>query len=566
MTSKTQHQKNIEELDYQIRSRRPIIYICTHEEDRILTVLQELANRKELGRKWRIHAWDIASGVQELTVDGEIPTPQEMDQEDVLKWFSGFGEVNKKETNILVLKDYQKFLGINGSDQIETVIVRQLRNMCSRFATENKTIIIIGTSLFVPEDIEKNTFVIDWSLPEYVHIQALLDNAITKATTAQIAKKFKLEYTEKEKEKIVRAFQGLTTNEIELLIKYMFLTASEFDTSIIASKKKDIIRKSEFLEWEDAETGFGDVGGLEGLKDWLNKRSDTFSRDAKEFGLPEFPKGVLLLGIQGCGKSLTAKAIANQWQIPLLKFDVGKIFSSHVGESESNIRKAIKIAESISPCVMWVDELDKGFSGMSSSDKSDGGTTARVFATFYTWMNDKKHPVYLVATANEISHLPPELLRKGRFDEIFWVDLPDEKEREAIFKIHLGKRNRDVKDFDLKRLVEASKNYSGAEIESSIQDALYEAYGDNKRALTNEDIIESLQSTVPLFKLMQERITKLRNWAGPRTRSAANAKHKMLNPTTMDTTESLVDSIETLENTSVDNIGEIEFLDRTLEL
>jgi len=554
MNKKTDHQKNIEELDYQIRSRRPIIYICTHEEERIINVLLELANRPHLERKWKIHSWDLASGVKEIFKDiSKKSTPQEIDQESVLKWFLDLNkdDGDKKETNILVLKDYQRLMGANGTGEIETMIVRQLRNMCTQFAFENKTIIIIGTSLYIPEDIEKNTFVIDWSLPEYIHIKELLQLAMTKASNSKIKDKFRLTYTENELDEIVHAFQGLTISEIELLIKYMFLVSVEFDVSIIASRKRDIIRKSGFVEWVENDIQIDQVGGLAGLKNWLNARKDSFSTDAHEYGLPEFPKGILLLGIPGTGKSLCAKAVADLWKLPLLKFDVGKIFSSSVGSSEANMRQAIKISESIAPCLLWVDEIDKGFSGLGSSNFSDGGTAARVFGSFYTWMQEKSSPVYVIATANEISNLPPELLRKGRFDEIFWVDLPDDEEREEIFKIHIKEKKRNAENFDLKLLSKYAKGYSGAEIATAISDGLHESYNDGKRALKNEDIVLALKNTIPLSKLMEEKLNAAREWSQNRTRSASKTKHKITNPITIEATDTFMDSIETLNTEEI---------------
>ncbi|MCK5686937.1 AAA family ATPase, partial [bacterium] len=259
--------------------------------------------------------------------------------------------------------------------------------------------------------------------------------------------------------------------------------------------------------------------GLDNLKDWLKKRGRGFDKSAKEFGL-ETPKGILLLGIPGTGKSLTAKAIGSEWQFPLLRLDMGKIFGGIVGESEENIRGALNIAEAIAPSILWIDEIEKGFAGAGGSGGSDSGVTKRIFGTFITWMQEKTNPVFIIATANSIENLPPELLRKGRFDEIFFVDLPTRNEIETIFKIHISKRNRDPKQFDMNTLCELANGFSGAEIEQAVISALYDVYYDGKRELKTEDLAKSLNETVPLSVTMGEKIGHLREWASTRARNA----------------------------------------------
>ncbi|OYT75045.1 MAG: ATPase, partial [Armatimonadetes bacterium JP3_11] len=261
-------------------------------------------------------------------------------------------------------------------------------------------------------------------------------------------------------------------------------------------------------------------GGLDLLKEWLRKRRASLSREAREFGLPA-PKGVLLLGVQGTGKSLSAKAIANLWGLPMLRLDVGRVFGSLVGASEANMRAAIRTAEAVAPCILWIDELEKGFAGVQGSGVSDSGTTARVFATFLTWMQDKRAPVFVVATANDVSQLPPELLRKGRFDEIFFIDLPTLPEREQIFAIHLRKRKRDPAQYDLKTLARATEGFSGAEIEQVVIAGLFTAF-DAGRELTTEDMLDEVRHTVPLSVMMREEIEELRTWAQLRTRPASS--------------------------------------------
>jgi SpoVK/Ycf46/Vps4 family AAA+-type ATPase len=258
---------------------------------------------------------------------------------------------------------------------------------------------------------------------------------------------------------------------------------------------------------------------LNALKNWLRKRSAAFSGEARSFGLPP-PRGILILGVQGCGKSLCARAVANQWRLPLLRFDMGRMFGSMLGSSEENTRKAISVCESIAPAVLWIDEIDKAFSGSQSSGASDGGTTARVLGTFLTWLSEKTAPVFVVATANNISLLPPELMRKGRLDDIFFVDLPGAAERAEIFRIHLLKRGQPLENFDVAALAGHGQGFSGAEIEQAIISALYDAF-DARAPLSEAHLRESLRQNVPLSRTMAEEIAQLRQWAVHRARAAS---------------------------------------------
>jgi SpoVK/Ycf46/Vps4 family AAA+-type ATPase len=286
----------------------------------------------------------------------------------------------------------------------------------------------------------------------------------------------------------------------------------------IIEEKKQIVRKSGILTYFPPSNTFNDVGGHDLLKEWLTKRSKSFSEAAREFGIPN-PKGVLMIGIQGCGKSLVAKAISSAYGLPMLRMDVGRIFGSLVGQSEENMRKAIRVAESLAPCCLWIDELEKGFAGMGGG-VSDSGTTARVFSTFLTWMQEKTKPVFLIATANDVSALPPELLRKGRFDEIFFIDLPDLDERKEIFKIHLKKRGRNSGRFKVAELAKKTEGFSGAEIEQIVIGALNHAFFD-ERKLSTKDLIDEAENQVPLSVMMSEEIAELREWAKLRARPSA---------------------------------------------
>lgn len=292
---------------------------------------------------------------------------------------------------------------------------------------------------------------------------------------------------------------------------------TKWDIDLVMAEKQQIIRKSGILEFYPTDTASSEIGGLTTLKKWLEIRNYAFSNEAKAFGLPS-PRGALLLGAPGCGKSLTAKAVAHLWKLPLIKLDFGKIFSGLVGSSEENLRRGLMTAERISPAVLWIDELEKGLSG-GTQGSLDSGTAARVFGTFLTWMQEKKGEVFVIATANRIEMLPPELLRKGRFDEIFFVDLPQEAARRQILEIHIKKRSRDPKIFDLGRIIGLTEGFSGAELEHIIIEGLFLAFA-AQQELASDHIIQAAQTTVPLSRTYAEELNRLRTWAADRARPA----------------------------------------------
>ncbi|MDF2439502.1 MAG: hypothetical protein JWN98_486, partial [Abditibacteriota bacterium] len=328
---------------------------------------------------------------------------------------------------------------------------------------------------------------------------------------------------------LVRAAVGLTADEAAKVFAKALVAGGSpaaMDVEVVLAEKKQIIRKTRTLEFYEAHDSIASVGGLDELKAWLAKRSVAFGDAAREFGLPS-PRGVLLLGVPGCGKSMTAKAIGATWQLPLLRFDVGSVFGKYVGESEANLRRALQAAEAVAPCVLWLDELEKAF---SSSRDGDGGTSLRILGGFLSWLQDKRAPVFVVATANSIELLPPELLRRGRLDEIFFVDLPSESERAEIFRIHLQKRNRDAQSFDVELLAAQSDGYSGAEIEQSVIAALYDAF-DQDRDISTDDIQSTLSTMVPLSRTMDEEISRLREWAVTRARAASSSTNELSSKT-----------------------------------
>lgn len=508
------------ELDFQVCSNRPLIYICSHEEQRVMEAIREICQRAN-GQRWNMVTWDIGQGLQ--TVVGDIVDATANDQVAALRWFD---ELETGDTyTLFVLKDFHKFMGSDGRPgQMEHRVVRMLRNMAQEYVGEHKCVIIIGPTLFVPPDLEKVCAVIDWPLPEGEDIgNRVRDILAAAATRPDLADKFKTDYTEAEFQQVIRSFQGLTLEQVQLLCTYTMLTSNHLDPVAIARRKRDVIRKSTLLEWVEAGEKLSDVGGAAGVKEWLERRKDAFTDQAREYGL-KAPSGILYVGIQGGGKSRLAKATANEYQLPLLRLDMGRLFHSLVGSSEQNIRAAIKIAESVAPCALWCDELEKGLAGSTGSGSSDGGTSARVLATLLTWMQEKSAPVLVIATANDISVLPAEVVRKGRFDEIFFVDLPDAGEREEIFRIHLRTAGVTLDELDPDELVRASSDFTGAEIEAAIQAAMWDAFVDGGRKIDTHDLVQALSESVPLSKTMHERISEQREWADGRARHASQTR------------------------------------------
>jgi SpoVK/Ycf46/Vps4 family AAA+-type ATPase len=371
-------------------------------------------------------------------------------------------------------------------------------------------------------------------LPDAEDIEKQLDNLIEAVKDNP---KVDVSLDDATRENLVRSAQGLTMDEIESALARSLVENKKLTVDQIIEEKKQIVRKTGMLEFYPAVDGLDKVGGHDLLKDWLKKRSKSFTQAARDFGIPS-PKGILLLGVQGCGKSLVSKAVASAYNLPMLKMDVGRIFGSLVGQSEQNMRRAISIAESLAPCVLWLDELEKGFAGVGGAGVSDSGTTARVFSTFLTWMQEKTKPVFLIATANNVSALPPELLRKGRFDEIFFIDLPEEDERKEIFDIHLSKRNRKPRGFKTRQLAKLTKGFSGAEIEQVVIGALNHAF-DEDREIAYKDLSAEARAQVPLSRTMAEDIQQLRSWASVRARPSSKRTGELEDLTDLPESEAL---------------------------
>jgi SpoVK/Ycf46/Vps4 family AAA+-type ATPase len=493
-----------QDLKLHIQARYPIIYLVSWEEERIITEIEKIAIGDDQRKK--VFLWTETQGLQNLVLDD---TDQSL--ADPLQVLTSI--IHSEEEAIFVLLDFHPFLENHQ-------VIRRVRDVARSLKNTHKTVIFLSPKLVLPDEVSKEIVVFDFGLPTLEELGEALDIVLEQAKRDHRIKSIRLK--KEQRERLLKASQGLTIDEMRSALSKSVVAHQKIDESTIPmmlEEKKQIIRKSGVLEYYAPDETFEEIGGVPALKRWLSKRDQAFTEDARKFGLP-VPKGLLLVGVQGCGKSLTAKAVALQWKLPLLRFDLGKVFSGVVGSSEENVRRAIQLAESIAPCILWIDEIEKGLSGSASSHFSDAGTAARVFGTFVTWLQEKEKSVFVIATANNISLLPPELLRKGRFDEIFFVDLPGAEERHDIFHIHLKKRHRSPKQFDLQLLKTQSEGFSGAEIEQVIISALYDAF-EHGRPLSTDDIVKSLQETVPLSQTMAEHIAGLRTWAETRARSAS---------------------------------------------
>ncbi|WP_242561638.1 MULTISPECIES: AAA family ATPase [Pandoraea] len=494
------------------------------------SIQQVASNRDWIRTERAVLHWSLASGL--MGIDGEkidkgasgqlTPTQAALRVLDEIAAFP--------EPAVFVLKDFHIFFGSSGGNGVarlvDATVCRKLRDLISllKLSPKPKNVVLLSPVMELPVELQKDIIVLDFPLPTSAELRALL-GSMMEANRA--SGRITIDLSPDGEEALANAALGLTMQEAENAFALAMVKDGRLcrdDVEVIIDEKKQVIRKGGILEFIPRDKGMSDVAGLENLKRWLKKRDRSWSAEAKRYGLPP-PNGVLLTGVPGCGKSLIAKAISSGWQLPLLRLDVGRVFSGIVGSSEENLRRAIATAEAIAPSVMWIDEIEKGFGNVGGA--GDSGTSSRVFASFLTWMQEKKKPVFVVATANNIQQLPAEMLRKGRFDEIFFVDIPTHKERAAIFKLHLARRLTDavaVGDFQiteslLDTLAKLTEGYVGAEIEQVVIAALFDAYS-SERALTEADLVTSITNTVPLSKTQAEQIIALRAWANERAVAA----------------------------------------------
>jgi len=496
----------VQELDVLVRARYPLVYLVTSEEQRLEAILAELAETH--GKV--LLGWSVAKGFRR---DGGSKSAAGLD--GAKEPLAALAAIEKlSEPSLVVLKDFHPYLQ-------DPAVVRALRELSHALKSTFTTVVLLSPTLVIPPEIEKEVSVLDVPLPTYRDLLQLLKEIVGVVRQGNRAK---VDLTKDDADQLIKAALGLTLSEAENAFAKAIAhdgRLSKDDVPLVLDEKRQVIRKSGLLEYYPTEERLQNVGGLDALKTWLARRGAAFSEAARKFGLPE-PKGLLLLGVQGCGKSLTAKAIAAQWGLPLLRLDMGRIFSGLVGSSEENLRRAIQVAESVAPVVLWIDEIEKGLAGMQSSGVSDGGVTARVMGTLLTWLQEKTAPVFVVATANRIEQLPPELLRKGRFDEIFFIDLPALPERREILEIHVRKRGRDPAAYDLDLLARRAEGFSGAELEQAVISGLYDAFAEGKE-LGQDHLERAVSDSLPLSTTMREDIERLRDWARTRTRAASHA-------------------------------------------
>lgn len=497
-----------QEIEILIRARYPILYVMTSEEMRVTDVLLEIAQR----RQKKVFEWSVTAGIVPAGTSIQVQKNRNAPTKDPLLALDQV--IDQVEPALFIFKDFHPFL-----TKSNFAVIRKLKEIAQHLKNSQKTIILVSPVMELPVELEKEVTLLTFPLPNREQLNELIERIIQDVKEVAPVK---IVMDPQERERLLQAALGLTLVEAENVFAKILVTDQKLcaeHVQVVLSEKQQIVRKSGLLEYYATTQTMEEVGGLSVLKEWLQKRAVAFGSEARSFGLPA-PKGILLLGVQGCGKSLCAKAVSSMWQLPLLRFDIGRMFGSFVGSSEENIRRAIAVAESVSPAILWVDEIDKAFSGTQNSGASDAGTAARVFGTFLTWLSEKSAPVFVVCTANDISHLPPELLRKGRLDEMFFVDLPSAPERAQIFGIHLCKRGRKPTDFNLPALAEAADRFAGAEIEQAIISALYDAFAAGSE-VTTKHILQAIRQTVPLATTMDEQIDRLRRWAEGRARNAS---------------------------------------------
>jgi SpoVK/Ycf46/Vps4 family AAA+-type ATPase len=473
------------ELDISLRARITLIVLVTVEEERALQTIKALCERT--GR--RCITWDAADHFQVLAgSDGGVPSAKEP--------LTALEQIDQSEDEALfVLKDFHESWN-------NAAVKRKLRSAAQRMKFTKKSMVVLAPTSKLPEELKDEAVMMDVLPPSATELEAVLQR-LARAPGVRV------NLTPQGREKLVQAALGLTAAQAQRVFAKAIVgdgVLDDRDIDLVTEEKKQIIRESKALEFFAVTRTIEEIGGLDVLKEWLRLRARAFTQEARDYGLP-FPKGIALIGIPGTGKSLTAKMIGGLWRVPLLRLDVGSLYGSLMGESEERARRALQLVETVAPCVLWIDEIEKAL----SHGDLDSGTSTRVFGTILTWMQEKTAACFVVATANDISTLPPELLRKGRFDEIFFLDLPTLEERRAIFTVHLAKRNRIPADFDVERLAMDSEGYVGAEIEQAIVDAMYVGFSAG-REFTTADISAALKRQVPLAVSQRETITELRNW------------------------------------------------------
>jgi ATP-dependent 26S proteasome regulatory subunit len=507
----------LERLKVLIDSSTPVVVIETVEEMRAVALVQAACSELDLP----VFEWSIADGLtrcgNNLPVSAGSNTSGQA--QVIINTRDPAQVLAHMETMTIdaafVLKDFHRHVD-------DPIVIRRLRDVAQQFGSDRRTLVITAPVITLPPELEGLVEYVDLPLPDVKRLRQLVDQIFIR-----LAKKHSL------KQKldaagataVVENLRGLTEDEAERALSQAIIAHYGLVPEVavdVLDAKKNLLRRSGMVEFVEASDTMASVGGLDHLKHWLQQRRGAWDESARSFGL-EAPRGVIILGVQGCGKSMCARAIAGEWQLPLLKFDTAAVYDKYIGETEKRVKKLFQITEELAPAVLWIDELEKVFAGSGPDSASvDAGVSSRLLASFLTWMQDRKAPVFVAATCNNVNALPPELIRKGRFDELFFVDLPNQVERKAIFAIHLKRHKQDPAQFDLDKLAAAARNFSGAEIDAVVQTAMYSAYA-TKNAVTTEGMIEALHSTVPLSTTRAEEIQALRAWASQRAVPASSA-------------------------------------------
>ncbi|MBI2837672.1 MAG: AAA family ATPase [Acidobacteria bacterium] len=482
-----------------ITGRYPLTYVLSWEEDRVEKTLREIAASLP-NQNFRYISWTVTAGLVE---DGNLIA----DVTDPIAVLDTI--LQTQEPAIFALKDFHPYLKQRAD------VVRKLRDVYFALKNKPRFVFLLSAQLVLPVELKKEIEVVDFELPSYQEIEGLFDSVLRSFEKRGGA----IEVAEEEKRKFVMALQGLTINEATHALTKLLSGRKVIDAGLAAilhEEKRQITLKEGILEYVPHVIGMDDIGGLENLKEWLARRSDALSDEARAYGLAA-PRGVLVMGVTGCGKSLCVKAIANLWNLPLFRLDMNNLYAGLAGPPEEVFQRALKIMDSVSPAILWIDEIESGI-----SDKTGEGAASRVLGYFLTWMQEHESRVFVAATANRIDLLPAEVLRRGRFDQIFFIDLPSPDEREQIFMVHLRKtkESEPISKFHLSQLAKATKAWSGAEIEQAVTSAMYDAFAE-KRPMIVDDLYRSISRMVPLATTMSEQIKKLRSWAHDRAIKAS---------------------------------------------
>ncbi|MEZ5942182.1 MAG: AAA family ATPase [Planctomycetaceae bacterium] len=484
----------LDDLRQRILSGYPVLLLQTFEEQRWEDEIAELALEMEYG----LVTWSSAGGPK--------PTIDSQSSHDTMTFLRSIPSY--PEQHIFFLKDFHVPLR-------DPAVNRLIRDLLPDLTARQQVLLFVGPIDEIPAELEKDVSFLELPLPGADEVRAQLHRLLVEQR-----EQIPFEVDARAEDRIVKAVLGLTVGEARKAIARALIGREQFDDDVyvqLVSEKRHMVSGSDLLEFFDLDEGIDDIGGLDGLKEWIKQRSEGFSTDARERGIAN-PKGVLLAGVQGCGKSLSAKAIARQLGFPLVRMDLGTLLEATRGSSEQNLRNVLKLMETIAPSVLWLEEIDKAFAGFDDEAGQDA-TMARILGRFLTWLQEHTAPVFVVATANNVSSLPPELLRRGRFDELFFVDLPNYHERLQIFSIHLERRGWRPDKFDLEQLSELTDGFSGAEIETIVNSAIIESYSAG-RVLSQTDLLDSKERTVPLSVTMEDEIFQLREWARTRCRPA----------------------------------------------